>query len=71
MANIEVCNVPPLGDFIEIEILSKTKDEKTVKNIQKELISILQRCKISESDIESKYYSEMLREAQETALRSK
>lgn len=68
-ANIEVCNVPPLGDFIEIEILSKTKDEKTVKNIQNELVKILQRCKIPESDIESKYYSEMLREAQEVALR--
>lgn len=62
-ANIELCNVPPLGDFIEIEILNESKDKKNIENIQQELFAILEKCSIPKSNIEQKYYSKMLQEA--------
>ncbi len=60
-ATLELCNVPPLGDFIEIEILSSTNDSKTLAECQKKLHEILSLCGISKSEIENRYYSEMLK----------
>lgn len=65
IANIEVCTVPPLGDFIEIEIVSEPKDVGTLELIQNELLSILEKSGLTEDDIEPKYYSQLLKEAQE------
>lgn len=59
-ANLELCTVPPLGDFLEIEILSDNNDNQTVEKIQNEIKNLIQKCGISLDCIEPKYYSEML-----------
>ena len=61
-ATLELCEVSKLGDFLEIEILSEKNDEKTVSQIQMELRNLLAKCEIPETDIESRYYSELLSE---------
>jgi len=61
-AHIELCTVPPLGDFLEIEIISEQNDEKTVFEKRKKLLEVLKLCEISEEKIENRYYSEMLKE---------
>lgn len=59
---IEVCTVPLLGDFIEMEVLSETKDKKTLEAIHNQFLLILRKCNISETEIEDKFYSELLAE---------
>lgn len=61
-ATLELCNVQGLGDFLEIEILSEKDDENTIRNIQKELKILLEKSGIPETEIERKYYSELLKE---------
>lgn len=61
-ATLELCQVAGLGDFLEIEILSETQDEETVLQIQKELKALLEKSGIPESQIEKRYYSELLKE---------
>ncbi len=61
-ATIELCNVPPLGDFIEIEILSSSNDTKIVETAQQKLHDILKMCDIPLSEIENRYYSQMLKD---------
>lgn len=63
-AHLELCTVPPLGDFLEIEILSPDNDAKTVQSCQQELQELLEKAGISKDKIEERYYSDMLREAQ-------
>ncbi|MBR5932763.1 MAG: class IV adenylate cyclase [Treponema sp.] len=60
-AHIELCNVPPLGDFLEIEIV--TENCNNDKEINAELKLLIQKAGIDLNDIEKKYYSELLREA--------
>ena len=60
--HIELCSVPPLGDFLEIEYLSESDDEKTVNETRLKLVSILERAGIEKSKIENRYYSQMLDE---------
>lgn len=60
-ANLELCNVEKLGDFIEIEILSNKSDQNTIEKTQGELKNLLSKCGIPEKDIEKRYYSEMLK----------
>jgi len=62
-ALLELCTVPPLGDFLEIEILSQKNDEKTVASVHAELKRLLEVCNIPLSEIEPRYYTDMLREA--------
>lgn len=59
-AHIELCTVPPLGDFLEIEVLAK--DDTHTKNAKRAIMSIFKNCGIDESAIESRYYSDMLAE---------
>ena len=60
-AHLELCNVPPLGDFLEIEIVTENcNNEKVINDTLKELIL---KAGLSLSDIEKKYYSELLKEA--------
>ena len=59
-ATLELCNVPPLGDFLEIEILSPSKKDEDVKKVQQILFELLEKCGIEKSCIEEKYYSELL-----------
>lgn len=62
--HIELCNVPPLGDFLEVEIISEKNDDDTVCEKRALLLEILNRCGISEDKIENRYYSEMLKSTQ-------
>lgn len=62
-ATLELCEVAKLGDFLEVEILSESNDEKTVSRIQAELKNLLAKCGIPETDIENRYYSELLAES--------
>lgn len=62
-ATLELCMVPPLGWFLEIEILSDDGDSKAVEEAQKKLRKILEKCGLSEKDIETRYYSQLLKEA--------
>jgi adenylate cyclase class 2 len=59
-ALLELCTVPPLGDFLEIEILSQAGDDATVAGARRELESLLARSGVPLSAVESRYYSEML-----------
>lgn len=60
--SFELCNVPPLGDFLEIEILTKDDSEENVKSAQEKLFALLDMTGIERDKIENRYYSEMLRE---------
>lgn len=67
-ANLELCHVARLGDFLEIEILSENNSEKTVSQSRGKLLKMLSKCGISEDKIENRYYSQMLGEKQETSV---
>ena len=62
-ATLELCNVPPLGYFLEIEILSSETEPQKIQKLQDLLLEVLDLVQIPRSKIESRYYSEMLREA--------
>lgn len=61
LANIELCTVPPLGDFLEIEIITEDDSPSHVEDINNEIKSIFTACGIDLSLIEDRFYSEMLR----------
>ena len=61
--HIELCTVPPLGDFLEIEVLAK--DDAHTEDAKRAILSIFKKCGIDESALESRYYSDMLDEANE------
>lgn len=60
--SFELCNVPPLGDFLEIEILTKDDSEENVKSAQEKLFALLDMTGIGRDKIENRYYSEMLKD---------
>lgn len=62
-ATFELCNVPPLGDFLEIEILSPTEDTALVTKLKEKLESFLVKTGIPKEKIEPRYYSDLLAEA--------
>ncbi len=62
-AHLELCEVPPLGFFLEIEIISEQNDEKTISICRKKINEIFEKCEIGADKIEEKYYSQLLREA--------
>ena len=64
ICTLELCNVEPLGFFLEIEILSEKNDLQTVKNAEEIIKNFFFQCSLKESDIEEKYYSELLKECQ-------
>ncbi len=59
---LEVCAVEKLGDFLEIEILAPTEDEKILAHLHCELEKLLEKSGIPKEKIENRYYIEMLRE---------
>lgn len=59
-AHIELCNVPPLGDFLEIEIIKNSSDQDTVEACKKVIQKIYDMCNIPVKDIENKSYKELL-----------
>ena len=62
--HIELVEIERLGSFVEIETLCEDKTEATVKKVQNELFEVLEKCGISKTDIEERYYSDMLKEKQ-------
>jgi len=60
--HLELCTVPPLGDFLEIETFAESNEPEIVLPLRKKLIESLKKCGIMEEKIENKYYSELLRE---------
>ncbi|MBP3365726.1 MAG: class IV adenylate cyclase [Treponema sp.] len=64
-ATLEICTVPPLGDFLEIEILSPETDSSAVSRFQEALAVLLEKAGIEQKCIESRYYSDLLSEAQQ------
>ncbi len=63
-ALFELCTVPPLGDFLEIEILSDSNETDIVAGIRTELEKLLIKCGIPLSEIEPRYYTDMIAEAE-------
>lgn len=61
-AHLELCAVPPLGDFLEIEIISPRNDEEALQKIDSALKEFLLKSGLELCDIEEKYYSELLQE---------
>lgn len=59
----ELCDVPPLGLFLELEILAEDGSEATVAEARGRLSALLGSCGLSEADVEPRYYSELLSEA--------
>lgn len=57
-ANLELCNIPNLGDFLEIEIVTDFCDNEI--QIREELKNLILKSGLLLSDIEGKYYSELL-----------
>lgn len=61
-AVIEIVHVAQLGDFIETEILTENDDAETAERCRLKLLYILKAAGVSETDIETRYYTEMLAE---------
>lgn len=61
-AHAELCDVPPLGDFLEIEIIKNKNDDRTVGKAKKVIDSIFTDCNIDLSQIEPRYYRDMLKD---------
>jgi len=59
--NAELTEVEGLGWFVELEILADNNREETVVQGRKELMDFLDSLGIERGAIESRYYSEMLR----------
>lgn len=64
-ALLELCTVEKLGDFLEIEILAASGEN--AEEIQNELKNLILKSGLNLSDIEEKYYSDMLKEVEEDA----
>ena len=59
-ATLELCSVPPLGDFLEIEILSPAVDASRIQAIQAELRRLLDKAGIPAEQIEMRPYTALL-----------
>lgn len=60
---LELCHIPELGNFLELEILCDSDTPEVVAASHEILRKVLVECGIQESAIESRYYSELLQEA--------
>ena len=67
-AHLELCAVPPLGDFLEIEIISPSNGQEIVEGCQEKLKKLLDMARVPRDNIEERYYSDMLREARQEFL---
>ena len=62
-AVIELCTVPPLGDFLEIEIICGANDDASVAQARAKIEALIERAGVSLDDIEERYYSDLLKAA--------
>lgn len=58
--SIEILELEGLGHFIEIEILLESEDPAEVALAQGEIKGVLARAGVGDSEIESRFYSELL-----------
>ena len=58
--HLELVEVPPLGYFLEIEIMCPDENEDMINSAQKELYRLIDECGLKKEDIEHRYYSELL-----------
>ena len=63
--SLELCTVPPLGDFLELELLSPEDTAEIREKSHKRLEELLLKCGIPSCNIENRYYSDLLREEAE------
>lgn len=63
-AHVELCTVPPLGDFLEIEIIKNENSEEIVESAKKSIQKIFTLCNIPLENIETRYYRDMLSDLQ-------
>ncbi len=61
--SIELCRIPELGDFLELEILCESDSPAAVASAHRKLRQVLAESGIHEDSIESRYYSQLLQEA--------
>jgi adenylate cyclase class IV len=59
--------VEKLGNFLELEILSKTDAQPVIEKSRSRLLELLEICGISSGKIENRYYSEMLQDKTATS----
>lgn len=59
---LELCFIPGLGNFLELEILSPSSQPQMVADCHNKLRGLLSRCGIEESTIEGRFYSQLLEE---------
>lgn len=59
---LELCFIPELGNFLELEILSPNAHPQMVADCHNKLRGLLSRCGIAESAIEGRFYSQLLDE---------
>lgn len=59
---LELCFIPELGNFLELEVLSSCDGPEVVAAARKKLRAVLALCGVAESAIEGKYYSQLLQE---------
>lgn len=64
-ACFELCKVPPLGDFLEIEILSPSQNQELLEGLHLKLNQLIEKAGLCKEDIEPKYYSQLLEEYNE------
>lgn len=60
---IELCHIPELGDYLELELLRDSADQQEVAACQQRLREILGQCGIGEDAIEPRFYCQLLEEA--------
>jgi adenylate cyclase class 2 len=59
----ELCQVEGLGWFVEMEILAERDDEETCEAARAQLLELLDKTGVERGKIETRYYTELLREA--------
>ena len=60
---LELLEVPGLGLFLEIEALVADEEPAAIALARGEIVTLLERAGLDESDIEPRYYSELLMQA--------
>lgn len=64
----ELCTVPPLGDFLELEVMVSDdmikKHPNVVEYTRGKLEDVLDLCEIPRNKIEERYYSDMIKETE-------
>lgn len=60
---VELCHIPELGDFLELELIRDSDDAQVVAACRQRLHEVLARCGIGEEAVEPRFYCQLLEEA--------